>query len=122
MTTGQTDDDELINDDSYSNKQKSYFTFDCCPCGEEVYVGDKLNNKFCSICKMKRYTDESERTALQEVNYRSLTLFLLEALQTNWFYEVISRTKHAQQHDQGSFDATQGPITRKHMQAMHDKV
>ena len=121
MTTGQTDDDELINNDSYSNKQKSYFTFDCCPCGEEVYIGDKLNNQFCSICKMKRYTDESERTALQEVNYRSLTLLLLEALQTNWFYEVISRTKHAQQHDQGIFDVTQGPIARKHMQEMHEK-
>jgi hypothetical protein len=71
---------------------------------------------------MKRYTDESERTALQEVNYRSLTLLLLKALQTNWFYEVISRKKHAQQHDQGIFDVPQqGPIARKHMQAMHEK-
>jgi hypothetical protein len=59
MTTGQTDDNELNNNDSYSNKQKSYFTFDCCPCAEAVYVGDKLNNKFCSIFKMKRYTDET---------------------------------------------------------------
>jgi hypothetical protein len=44
MTTGQTDDDALINNACYSNNHKSYFTFGCCSCGEEVYVGDKLNN------------------------------------------------------------------------------
>jgi hypothetical protein len=69
MTTGQTDDDELICNDSYSNKQKSNFTFDCCPCGEEVYVGDKLNKKFCSICKMKRYTMKAK-----EQLYKKLTI------------------------------------------------
>ena len=122
MTFGLNDD--LQNGSSNSNnnnKKKSYFTFDCCPCGQEVYVGEKSNNKSCSICKLNRYTDERERTALEEVNYRPLSLLLLEALQTNWFYELISRTQHGQQHNQAIFDVTQGPIARKHMQEMHER-
>lgn len=71
------------------------FTFHCCPCGFTVYVADNADRNTCANphCQFKtRYTpgDKRNRTALMEVNYRSLLLVFCELLSTNMFVEALT--------------------------------
>ena len=112
--------------DSFSldEESKCIFKFHCCPCGKTVYV---CENKTAVVCTdpnciyKNRYTEDMRnRTALRELNYRSLSLLVCELLHTKCFVKAISY-KSSTSREGVLDDILDGHVARRHLSEMHDK-
>lgn len=100
---------------------KSTFEYDCCTCGETVYVGKHSRADLCPKCGLKRFTSPKNpltKRAISKIKYKPLTLQLCELLKIDGFVSAIKcRNMH---NSDGSYyiDISDGSVARKHMQAM----
>ena len=109
------------HNDNGSHNNSCYYKFHHCICGKTVYVGDNADCDECNKCHRSRYTgDIRQRTAIGELNYRSLSLLICDVLHTKWFYEAINyKAAYNEQANGLIFDITQGSTALQSMQEMH---
>jgi hypothetical protein len=115
----------LSSSAGYRPKSNSVFFFDCCLCGQFVYVGKNSGFACCELCKASRYTTaingRKNKTPYKTLNYRSLILTICELLCTPMFLNAIQC--HSSELKSPSLlmkDITDSDLYSRHMQEMKE--